>query len=109
MTATTYIDRLLRKYRQDVDRRQAGLSPVRRTRPVRAQPNLRTDTSRTCRGARGRMRGGSKSLDWAKLVSAVNLVRERSHTVEEVCMMMGSSKSTPCNYLDKSDISLGDS
>jgi DNA invertase Pin-like site-specific DNA recombinase len=53
--------------------------------------------------ARGRMGGRPRRLDPVKLALAVKLHRERNHTVEEICKMMGISKSTLYNYLDKTE------
>ena len=51
--------------------------------------------------ARGRMGGRPQRLDPTKRALALKLHRERNHTIEEICKMMGISKSTLYNYLDK--------
>jgi len=53
--------------------------------------------------ARGRMGGRPKSLDPTKQELTLRLYRERKHTIEEICRMMGISKSTLYNYLDAVD------
>jgi len=63
----------------------------------------RTQAGLLAARARGRMGGRPKRLDPAKLALALKLHRERNHTVEEICKMMGISKSTLYNYLDKAD------
>jgi DNA invertase Pin-like site-specific DNA recombinase len=63
----------------------------------------RTQTGLVAARARGRMGGRPKRLDPVKLALAVKLHRERNHTVEEICKMMGISKSTLYNYLDKAE------
>ena len=63
----------------------------------------RTQAGLVAARARGRMGGRPKRLDPAKLELALKLHRERNHTVEEICKMMGISKSTLYNYLDKAE------
>lgn len=63
----------------------------------------RTQAGLVAARARGRMGGRPKRLDPAKLALALKLHRERNHTVEEICKMMGISKSTLYNYLDKAE------
>ena len=63
----------------------------------------RTQAGLVAARARGRMGGRPRRLDPVKLALAVKLHRERNHTVEEICKMMGISKSTLYNYLDKAD------
>ena len=63
----------------------------------------RTPAGLVAARARGRMGGRPKRLDPAKLALALKLHRERNHTVEEICKMMGISKSTLYNYLDKAE------
>lgn len=63
----------------------------------------RTQAGLVAARARGRMGGRPKRLDPVKLALAVKLHRERNHTVEEICKMMGISKSTLYNYLDKAE------
>ncbi len=67
----------------------------------------RTQAGLVAARARGRMGGRPKRLDPAKLALALKLHRERNHTVEEICKMMGISKSTLYNYLDKAEIDGG--
>ena len=61
----------------------------------------RTQAGLVAARARGRMGGRPRRLDPVKFALAVKLHRERNHTVEEICKMMGISKSTLYNYLDK--------
>ena len=63
----------------------------------------RTQAGLVAARARGRMGGRPRRLDPVKLALAVKLHRERNHTVEEICTMMGISKSTLYNYLDKAE------
>jgi DNA invertase Pin-like site-specific DNA recombinase len=63
----------------------------------------RTQAGLVAARARGRMGGRPPRLDPVKLALAVKLHRERNHTVEEICKMMGISKSTLYNYLDKAE------
>ncbi|PHV08849.1 transposon DNA-invertase [Janthinobacterium sp. BJB412] len=63
----------------------------------------RTQAGLLAARARGRMGGRPKRLDPAKLALALKLHRERNHTVEKICKMMGISKSTLYNYLDKAE------
>jgi len=63
----------------------------------------RTQAGLVAARARGRMGGRPRRLDPVKLALAVKLHRERNHTVEEICKMMGISKSTLYNYLDKAE------
>src|SRR5471030_2905908 len=63
----------------------------------------RTQAGLVAARARGRMGGRPKRLDPAKLALALKLHRERNHTVEEIFKMMGISKSTLYNYLDKAE------
>jgi DNA invertase Pin-like site-specific DNA recombinase len=63
----------------------------------------RTQAGLVAARARGRMGGRPTRLDPVKLALAVKLHRERNHTVEEICKMMGISKSTLYNYLDKAE------
>ncbi|MGK0688818.1 recombinase family protein [Serratia marcescens] len=62
------------------ERTQAGLSAARR---------------------RGRQGGRPALLSPTKKALALKLHRERNHTIEEICNMMGISKSTLYNYLSK--------
>lgn len=50
---------------------------------------------------RGRQGGRPPRLDTAKQTLTIRLYRERSHTIKEICQLMGISKSTLYNYLDK--------
>lgn len=63
----------------------------------------RTQAGLLAARARGRMGGRPKRLDPTKRALALKLHHERSHTIEEICRMMGISKSTLYNYLDKAD------
>jgi hypothetical protein len=45
--------------------------------------------------------GDPQRLDPIKRALVLKLHHERNHTIEEICKMMGISKSTLCNYLDK--------
>ena len=63
----------------------------------------RTQAGLVAARARGRMGGRPRRLDPVKLALAVKLHRERNHTVEEICKMMGISKSTLYNYHDKAE------
>ena len=67
----------------------------------------RTQAGLVAARARGRMGGRPRRLDPVKLALAVKLHRERNHTVEEICKMMGISKSTLYNYLDKAESDCG--
>lgn len=62
------------------ERTQAGLSAARR---------------------RGRQGGRPALLSPTKKALALKLHQERNHTIEEICNMMGISKSTLYNYLNK--------
>lgn len=62
------------------ERTQAGLSAARR---------------------RGRQGGRPALLSPTKKALALKLHQERNHTIEEICNMMGISKSTLYNYLSK--------
>ncbi|MNP02588.1 DNA-invertase hin [compost metagenome] len=62
------------------ERTQAGLSAARR---------------------RGRKGGRPALLSPTKKALALKLHQERNHTIEEICNMMGISKSTLYNYLSK--------
>ncbi|MFG6093402.1 MULTISPECIES: recombinase family protein [Enterobacter] len=62
------------------ERTQAGLSSARR---------------------RGRQGGRPTILSPTKKALALKLHQERNHTIEEICKMMGISKSTLYNYLNK--------
>ncbi|UAW63850.1 recombinase family protein [Mycoavidus sp. HKI] len=61
----------------------------------------RTQAGIAAARARGRMGGRPKRLDPIKLALALKLYHERHHTIDEICQMMGISKSTLYNYLDK--------
>lgn len=63
----------------------------------------RTQAGLVSARARGRMGRRPKRLDPVKLALAVKLHRERNDTGGEICKMMGISKSTLYNYLDKAE------
>jgi len=63
----------------------------------------RTQAGLSSARARGRMGGRPKRLDPAKEALALRLYRERKHTVDEICQMMGISKSTLYNYISRAD------
>jgi DNA invertase Pin-like site-specific DNA recombinase len=63
----------------------------------------RTQAGLIAARARGRMGGRPKRLDPIKRALALKLHHERKHTIVEICKMMGISKSTLYNYLDKAD------
>lgn len=63
----------------------------------------RTQAGLSAARARGRMGGRPKRLDPAKQALALRLYHERTHTIEEICRMMGISKSTLYNYLEAVD------
>ncbi|BBL36015.1 DNA-invertase hin (plasmid) [Nitrosomonas stercoris] len=63
----------------------------------------RTQAGLLAARARGRMGGRPKRLDPTKRALALRLHHERSHTIEEICSMMGISKSTLYNYLDEAN------
>jgi DNA invertase Pin-like site-specific DNA recombinase len=53
--------------------------------------------------SRGRLGGRPKQLDLNKRQLTVKLYKERKHTVQEVCQMMGVSKPTLYQYLREID------
>ncbi len=61
----------------------------------------RTQAGLIAARARGRMGGRPKRLDPVKRALTLKLYHERHHTIDEICQMMGISKSTLYNYLDK--------
>lgn len=63
----------------------------------------RTQAGLVAARARGRMGGRPKRLDPTKRALALKLYHERNHTIEQICQMMGISKSTLYNYLDKAE------
>lgn len=63
----------------------------------------RTQAGLSSARARGRMGGRPKRLDPAKETLALRLYSERKHTVEEICQMMGISKSTLYNYISQAE------
>lgn len=63
----------------------------------------RTHAGLSAARARGRKGGRKKRLDPAKREIALRLYRERKHTVEEICRMMGVGRSTLYNYLTEAD------
>ena len=66
----------------------------------------RTQAGLSSARARGRMGGRPKRLNSAKEALALRLYRERKHTVDEICQMMGVSKSTLYNYIGQADQAL---
>lgn len=52
---------------------------------------------------RGRQGGRPPRLDTTKQALAIRLYQERNHTIKEICQIMGISKSTLYNYLDKAE------
>ncbi|MGP2423772.1 recombinase family protein [Yersinia sp. 2538 StPb PI] len=63
----------------------------------------RTRAGLSAARARGRQGGRPAMLNPAKRALTLKLHQERKHTVEEICSMMGISKSTLYNYLSKAD------
>ncbi|MBV8125237.1 MAG: recombinase family protein, partial [Paucibacter sp.] len=63
----------------------------------------RTQAGLVAARARGRQGGRPKRLDPTKRALALKLYQEKNHTIEQICKMMGISKSTLYNYLDKAD------
>ena len=53
--------------------------------------------------SRGRLGGRPKQLDFNKRQLAVKLYKDREHTVQEICQMMGVSKPTLYQYLREMD------
>jgi DNA invertase Pin-like site-specific DNA recombinase len=66
----------------------------------------RTQAGLSSARARGRMGGRPRCLSSAKEAVALRLYRERKHTVDEICQMMGVSKSTLYNYIGQADQAL---
>ncbi len=60
----------------------------------------RTAAGLSAARARGRKGGRPKRLNPAKRELALRLYHERQHSIDEICRMMGISKSTLYNYLD---------
>ena len=61
---------------------------------------------RTCAGlasarARGRMGGRPRALNYHKKKLAIKLYKERVHTVNHICKIMGISKMTLYRYIDE--------
>lgn len=65
----------------------------------------RTQAGLSAARARGRLGGRPKALDPAKRQLAVRLYRERQHSIEEICRMMGISKPTLYSYLAEANAS----
>jgi DNA invertase Pin-like site-specific DNA recombinase len=63
----------------------------------------RTQAGLSAARARGRLGGRPKMLDQNKRELTLRLHRERQHSVNEICRLMGISKSTLYNYLSESD------
>lgn len=63
----------------------------------------RTQAGLSAARARGRTGGRPNTLDSNKRQLAIRLYHERQHSIDELCKMMGISKSTLYNYLDKAD------
>lgn len=53
--------------------------------------------------SRGRLGGRPKQLDSNKRQLVVKLYKDRSHTVQEICQMMGISKPTLYQYIREAD------
>ena len=65
----------------------------------------RTQAGLSAARARGRTGGRPKALDSNKRQLAIRLYRERGHSIEELCRMMGISKPTLYSYLAEADAS----
>ena len=63
----------------------------------------RTQAGLSAARARGKLGGRPKMLDSTKRELTLRLHRERQHSVNEICRLMGISKSTLYNYLSESD------
>lgn len=61
----------------------------------------RTQAGLSAARKRGRQGGRPALLSPTKKALALKLHQERNHTIEEICNMMGISKSTLYNYLNK--------
>jgi DNA invertase Pin-like site-specific DNA recombinase len=61
----------------------------------------RTQAGLSAARKRGRQGGRPALLNPTKKALALKLHQERNHTIEEICNMMGISKSTLYNYLNK--------
>ncbi|MDR6352602.1 recombinase family protein [Pantoea sp. SORGH_AS_0659] len=61
----------------------------------------RTQAGLSAARQRGRQGGRTALLSPTKKALALKLHQERNHTIEEICNMMGISKSTLYNYLSK--------
>lgn len=59
----------------------------------------RTQAGLSAARARGRRGGRPKALDASKRELALRLYQEREHSIDEICRMMGISKTTLYNYL----------
>lgn len=60
----------------------------------------RTHAGLVAARARGRRGGRKPVLDLAKKTLALQLYQQRTHTVQQICGLMGISKSTLYNYLE---------
>lgn len=67
----------------------------------------RTHAGLAAARARGRIGGRPKRLEPTKLALALQLYKDRKHTIGEICKMMGISKSTLYNYLGKAELDGG--
>jgi len=59
----------------------------------------RTQAGLSAARARGRQGGRPKALDSGKRQLALRLYHERQHSIDEICRLMGISKTTLYNYL----------
>lgn len=59
----------------------------------------RTQAGLSAARARGRLGGRPKALDPSKRQLALRLYHERQHGIDEICRLMGISKTTLYNYL----------
>ena len=64
----------------------------------------RTQAGLSSARARGRLGGRPKALDRSKRELAVRLYKERNHTVDEICGLMGVSRPTLYKYVKESHI-----
>lgn len=63
----------------------------------------RTKAGLSAARARGRLGGRPKALDPNKRKLAVKLYRDRQHSIDEICQMMGISKPTLYKYVDEAE------
>lgn len=66
----------------------------------------RTMAGLTAARARGRKGGRPKSLDSKKQEDAIKLYNQRNHSVQEICRIMGISKTTLYEYLRSHRVNL---